>query len=141
MLRTSKSRSYYYNEVPSFLKNVSDSNGLKFSINNLNNSEKTYGKIARRLYAIRNSLVHNKEGENHFNPLNDEEDLKKEIPLMKAIAETVIIKYGTTVEWFKRLENCCYSVSLSIIEYHTNSEEGVSRLDMLDTPLLLICTN
>ena len=90
--------SYYYNEVPSFLKNVSDSNGLKFSINNLNNSEKTYGKIARRLYAIRNSLVHNKEGENHFNPLNDEEDLKKEIPLMKAIAETVIIKYGTTVE-------------------------------------------
>ena len=60
---------------------------------------------------------------------------------MKAIAETVIIKYGTTVEWFKRLENCCYSVGLSIIEYHTNSEEGVSRLGILDTLLLFICTN
>lgn len=90
--------SYYYNEIPSFLENVSDPKGLKFSVGNLRNSEKVYGKIARRLYAIRNSLVHNKEGENHFNPLNDAEDLKKEIPLIKAIAETVIIKYGTTTE-------------------------------------------
>jgi len=53
--------------------------------------------MASRLYAVRNCLVHNKEGENHFNSLIDDESLKKEVPLMKAIAETVIIKYGTTI--------------------------------------------
>ncbi|HJF53818.1 MAG TPA: hypothetical protein K8W06_01530 [Limosilactobacillus coleohominis] len=93
-----ESISYYYDKVPPFLEGISNLNGIKFSINNLKESDKVYGKMARRLYAIRNSLVHNKEGESHFNPLIDDEYLEKEIPLMKAIAETVIIKYGTTIE-------------------------------------------
>lgn len=88
---------YYRDEIPSFLKNISEPNQIKFSINNLQNSDKVYGKMASRLYAVRNCLVHNKEGENHFNSLVDDESLKKEVPLMKAIAETVIIKYGTTI--------------------------------------------
>ena len=88
---------YYRDEIPSFLKNTSEPNQIKFSINNLKNSDKVYGKMSSRLYAVRNCVVHNKEGENHFNSLIDDESLKKEVPLMKAIAETVIIKYGTTI--------------------------------------------
>ena len=90
---------YYRDEIPSFLKNISEPNQIKFSVNNLQiqNSDKVYRKMASRLYAVRNCLVHNKEGENHFNSLVDDESLKKEVPLMKAIAETVIIKYGTTI--------------------------------------------
>ncbi|MEK1422888.1 hypothetical protein [Limosilactobacillus fermentum] len=89
--------SYYRDEIPYFLKDISQPNQIKFSINNLQSSDKVYVKMARRLYAVRNCLVHNKEGENHFNSLIDDESLKKEVPLMKVIAETVIIKYGTTI--------------------------------------------
>ncbi|MCE7744006.1 MAG: hypothetical protein GPJ52_02605 [Candidatus Heimdallarchaeota archaeon] len=45
----------------------------------------------RRIYAIRNSIVHSKDtSEARFKPFTDEEELTKEIPLIRLIAEEVI---------------------------------------------------
>lgn len=40
--------------------------------------------MARRSYVVRNCLVHNKDGENHFDSLTDDESLRKEVPLNKS---------------------------------------------------------
>lgn len=52
-----------------------------------------YTQIARRVYFTRNSLVHSKSGKNQerYKPYKDESELQKEIPLVKAIAELIII--------------------------------------------------
>lgn len=49
--------------------------------------------MAKRIYFTRNSLVHSKSGKNQerYKPYKDESELKKEIPLVKAIAELIII--------------------------------------------------
>lgn len=57
-----------------------------------------FNDLADRIYKTRNAIVHSKannEGEeesNVYKPFEHEEALKKEIPLMRAIAEQVIIK-------------------------------------------------
>jgi len=50
-------------------------------------------QIAKRIYFTRNSLVHSKSGKNkeRYKPYKDEKQLQKEIPLMKAVAELIII--------------------------------------------------
>lgn len=51
-----------------------------------------YIQLAQRIYQTRNALVHSKE--NHvgrYKPYQDSEELNKEIPLIKLIAELVII--------------------------------------------------
>ncbi len=52
-----------------------------------------YTQIARRVYFTRNSLVHSKSGKNQerYKPYKDESELQKEIPLVKAISELIII--------------------------------------------------
>ena len=61
------------------------------------NEELIYKNLKNRIYKTRNSIVHNKLNEDNedenliYNPFEDEEELKKEIPLMRAIAEQVII--------------------------------------------------
>ena len=52
-----------------------------------------YTQIARRIYFTRNSLVHSKSGKNQerYKPYKDEKQLQKEIPLVKAVAELIII--------------------------------------------------
>ena len=49
--------------------------------------------IAKRIYSTRNSLVHSKSGrkDKSYKPYKDESNLQKEIPLIKAIAEIIII--------------------------------------------------
>lgn len=62
------------------------------------NEELIYKNLKNRIYKTRNSIVHNKINEDNkdenliYNPFEDEEELKKEIPLMRAIAEQVITK-------------------------------------------------
>lgn len=53
--------------------------------------------VASRIYAIRNALVHNKEGEiSRFIPYTGQEEaLHKEIQLLLFLAENLIIKTGT----------------------------------------------
>lgn len=59
--------------------------------------DKLYNKLAKRIYATRNSIVHGKSNELRYSerpiyrPFEDEKSLRKEIPLMKAIAEEIII--------------------------------------------------
>lgn len=50
-------------------------------------------QIAKRIYFTRNSLVHSKSGKNkeRYRPYQDEKQLQLEIPLVKAIAEAIII--------------------------------------------------
>lgn len=52
-----------------------------------------YSQLAKRIYYIRNSLVHSKSGKNNerYKPYSDEMQLQKEIPLAQAIAELIII--------------------------------------------------
>lgn len=52
-----------------------------------------YTHIAKRIYYTRNSLVHSKSGKNQvrYRPYKDDIYLQSEIPLVKAIAELIII--------------------------------------------------
>lgn len=56
-------------------------------------SQGVYAKIRDRIYFTRNSLVHSKSGKNkeRYRPYKDEKQLQLEIPLVKAVAELIII--------------------------------------------------
>lgn len=79
----------YYNN-----KEVKFSNGIPVNFNDVDN---VYKNIAKRIYFTRNALVHYKS--NNFSekkrglyrPFNDREELLKEIPLIRILAEKVII--------------------------------------------------
>ena len=85
LLQTNKDSIIYYqgNKV-SFAKAPSiqwnDSNGVSKN-------------IAKRIYYVRNALVHSKSGKNEerYKPYKDEKELLREIPLIKTIAEMIII--------------------------------------------------
>ena len=64
-----------------------------------NESDHVYGNLSKRIYYVRNALIHSKSGKNdeRYKPYKDEEPLKKEIPLIKAIAEMVIISSSKIV--------------------------------------------
>jgi hypothetical protein len=76
---------------------ISFSKGDTFDLTDLAN-EKLFKKIAARIYKTRNSLVHSKSNATRvkergiYHPFADEKELEKEIPLMKTIAEIIIIK-------------------------------------------------
>ncbi|MEJ4024308.1 hypothetical protein VSK93_18475 [Clostridioides difficile] len=58
-----------------------------------NDTQGAFAQIAKRVYFTRNSLVHSKSGKNkeRYRPYKDEKQLQMEIPLVKAIAESIII--------------------------------------------------
>ena len=88
---------YYKKEMASFAINESDDKNL-FLID-FNEKENIFQKLAKRIYAIRNSLVHSKESfENRFKPFEDEEELIKEIPLIRIIAEEIIFNSGEELQ-------------------------------------------
>lgn len=54
---------------------------------------KLYKKMAARIYKTRNSIIHSKSCEKSiYSPFKDDEALEKEIPLLRYIAEEIIIK-------------------------------------------------
>jgi len=58
-------------------------------------NKNVFERIARRIYTIRNSIVHSKETyTSRFRPFENEEELIKEIPLIRLIAEDIIINSG-----------------------------------------------
>ena len=75
---------------------VSFSNGDAIDLSDVSN-EKLAKKIAARIYKTRNSLVHSKSNDSRvkergiYHPFADEKELAKEIPLMRIIAESIII--------------------------------------------------
>ena len=56
-------------------------------------SQGVFTQIAKRIYFTRNSLVHSKSGKNkeRYRQYQDEKQLQLEIPLVKAVAEAIII--------------------------------------------------
>ena len=85
---------YYKNTAVPF------SNGRTIDLSDYSNSDLP-SKIADRIYDTRNSLVHNKSDETReegfvvYHPFSDEKALIMEIPLMKILAETILINTST----------------------------------------------
>lgn len=84
--------------------NTIDSNALNYYQNNKvafcnapvigwSDSQAVFTQLAKRIYFTRNSLVHSKSGKNkeRYRPYQDEKQLQLEIPLVKAVAEAIII--------------------------------------------------
>lgn len=84
--------------------NTIDSNALNYYQNNKvafcnapvigwSDSQGVFTQLAKRIYFTRNSLVHSKSGKNkeRYRPYQDEKQLQLEIPLVKAVAEAIII--------------------------------------------------
>lgn len=56
--------------------------------------------LTKRIYGLRNALVYSKEGNDiKFTPIKDDIYIKKEIPLIKFLAEQIIINYATTIDY------------------------------------------
>lgn len=63
------------------------------------NSDNIYANIHNRVYSIRNAIVHSKEGERlKYEPFKHDRELAKEIPLIRAIAEEIIINTSKPLE-------------------------------------------
>lgn len=57
-----------------------------------------FKQLAQRIYRIRNSIVHSKESERaRFVPFRDDRVLLREIPLLRFVAEQIIISTSTVV--------------------------------------------
>ncbi|CAI3928411.1 unnamed protein product [Commensalibacter communis] len=81
-------------QIEYFLKNkISFSHAPTVSFKD---TEGFYHHLAQRIYRTRNALVHSKEGNvERYKPYQDSQELSKEIPLIKLVAEQVII-YSST---------------------------------------------
>ncbi len=64
-----------------------------------NDMEGVYSSLAKRIYAIRNALVHSKSGQNDklYKPLKHKAILYKELPLIRVVAELIITKSGEVI--------------------------------------------
>ena len=83
---------YYQNNNVSFADE-----GKKVDFDNA--LETVYATIRNRVYSVRNAIVHSKEGERlRYEPFKHDKELSKEIPLMRAIAEEIIINSAKSME-------------------------------------------
>lgn len=90
---------YYTNEYVDYYRDntVSFSGGSKVDL--MSDDKKIFEKLANRIYETRTSIIHSKSNELKsenkkrfiYSPFKDSEALSKEIPLIKALAEEVII--------------------------------------------------
>ncbi|MAO65427.1 MAG: hypothetical protein CL666_10545 [Balneola sp.] len=97
------------NEIKDWIKDYEEKKGIHYSeSNNIFDkqfkvelkSDKFANSIARRIYHIRNIIVHNKEDlkETRLIPFGGQEEIiSKELPLMYFISESIIIKTGSTI--------------------------------------------
>ncbi|AKB22498.1 hypothetical protein MSWH1_2227 [Methanosarcina sp. WH1] len=71
----------------------------KYSIDFNANPKEIIVKIAERIYKVRNSVVHSKKGNKFIcMPFKHDRQLKMEIPLIRFIAEEIIIKTSTLID-------------------------------------------
>lgn len=62
--------------------------------------EKVYSAIRDRIYATRNAIVHSKHGERlRYEPFKHDKQLAKEIPLIRAVAEEIIINSAERINY------------------------------------------
>ncbi len=89
-------------EIVDYYKNheVSFSKGNTINLTEHQN-EKLFSKIASRIYQTRNALVHSKSNDSRlkergiYQPSKDKQELLKEIPLLRCIAESIVIHTAT----------------------------------------------
>lgn len=84
----------YSKEIPPFIS--SNKKLICFNVNSFDdNRNDNIDRLAQRIYSIRNALVHNKDNsQNNYNPQHHYKSLIKEVPLIRAIASSIIIKTG-----------------------------------------------
>lgn len=84
---------YYNNSDVPFATENSD-NSIRI---NFDDTSAVYANICNRVYLVRNAIAHSKEG-NHlrYEPFSHDAELAKEIPLIRAIAEEIIINSAKT---------------------------------------------
>lgn len=90
---------YYTSEYVDYYKDnkVPFSGGVKVDL--ISDNKEIFEKLANRIYETRTSIIHSKSNELKsenkkrfiYSPFKDSEALSKEIPLIKALAEEVII--------------------------------------------------
>ena len=92
------------NRATSFLFSVAYNTDTAVKIiHSVNTSDKLPKKIAARIYKTRNALVHHKSNTARlkergiYHPFKDEAELSNEIPLMRFVAEAIIIKTATEI--------------------------------------------
>lgn len=62
-------------------------------------SEAFYTVVRNRIYSVRNAIVHSKEGEKlRYEPFKHDKELAKEVPLIRAVAEEIIINSAKPME-------------------------------------------
>lgn len=63
-------------------------------------AEKVYSAIRDRIYSTRNAIVHSKFGERlKYEPFKNDKQLAKEIPLIRAVAEEIIINSAERINY------------------------------------------
>ena len=83
---------HYKNNLVEF---ADDSQKIDFS----ETEDKVYINIRDRVYSVRNAIVHSKEGDRlRYEPFKHDKQLAKEIPLMRSIAEEIIINSAKPLE-------------------------------------------
>lgn len=86
---------YYENEKVPF---ASEGGTINFK----DNQDTVYATIRNRVYSVRNAIVHSKEGEKlRYEPFKHDKALMKEIPLMRAIAEEIIVNSAKKLDFIK----------------------------------------
>lgn len=98
------------NSIDSIDNNALDyykNNGIPFATNNSeqvqidfdNTPEKIYNSIKNRVNLVRNAIAHSKEGNKlRYEPFKHDKDLQKEIPLIRAISEEIIINSSKPID-------------------------------------------
>ena len=96
----SNAADYYKNNEIAFASTAANTqSGENVKINFDETPEKTYKAIRNRVYLVRNAIVHGKEGERlRYEPFRHDKELQKEIPLIRAIAEEIIINSSKPLE-------------------------------------------
>jgi len=83
--------------LPEYYRNtaVPFSDGDKVDLNS-DDQPTVYQALSRRIYKTRNALVHSKEGaKSRFTPFSDDVALTPELPLMRFVAEQIIVDTST----------------------------------------------
>lgn len=87
--------SYYQNNHIPFAgneQNDNESSKDKVKINFNDSPDAIYSTIRNRVYLVRNAIAHSKEGAHlRYEPFKDDKNLQKEMPLIRAISEEIII--------------------------------------------------
>ena len=92
---------YRDNNIPFASHENEISNQVKDSVRiNFNDlPDAIYANIRNRVYLVRNAIVHSKNGEKlRYEPFKHDKELQKEIPLIRAIAEEIIINSAKEID-------------------------------------------